>query len=222
MFNVCPNCGEYRADKIIVPEGAYAVCPSCEYHHKFLRLPLFVLTGASGVGKTATCLALADKAQDFVVMESDILWRDEFNQPATDYRSYRETWLRVCKNISQAGKSVILCGAAVPAQFEQCVERRYFSDIHYLALVCEDEVLAARLRSRPAWRGSSTDEYIKEHVAFNRWLKDNERSTQPPMALLDTSEITVNESVEGVEHWISNCLSGKRATYAELDSRTAI
>ena len=144
MFNVCPNCGEYDVDKIIVPEGPYAVCPRCEYQHKFLRLPLFVLTGASGVGKTATCLALAAKAQDFVVMESDILWRDEFNQPETNYRDYRETWLRVCKNISQAGKSVILCGAAVPAQFEQCVERRYFSDIHYLALVCEDEVLAAR------------------------------------------------------------------------------
>src|SRR5262249_26940125 len=203
MFNVCPNCGEYRADKIILPEGAYAVCPNCEYQHKFIRLPLFVLTGASGVGKTATCLALAATAKDFVVMESDILWRDEFNQPATDYRNYRETWLRVCKNISQAGRPVILCGAGVPAQFEQCVERRYFSQIHYLSLVCEDEVLASRLRSRPAWRSSSADEYIEEHVAFNRWLKDNARRTQPRMSLLDTSEITVGESVAGVVNWMS-------------------
>ena len=211
MFNVCPNCGEYHADKIIVPEGAYAVCPNCEYQHKFVRLPLFVLTGASGAGKTTTCLALAAKSKDFVVMESDILWRDEFNQPATDYRNYRETWLRVCKNISQAGRPVILCGAGVPAQFEQCVERRYFSDIHYLALVCEDELLARRLRGRPSWRGSSGDEYIQEHVGFNRWLKDNARRTQPPISLLDTSGITVDESVEGVEHWISKCLDGERA-----------
>jgi hypothetical protein len=136
-------------------------------------------------------------------MESDILWRAEFNQPATDYRNYRETWLRVCKNISQAGKPVLLCGAGIPSQFEQCVERRYFSDIHYLALVCEDDVLASRLRSRPAWRGSSKDEYINEHIAFNRWLKDNAVNTQPPMALLDTSDITVDESVEGVKEWIN-------------------
>ena len=169
VFNVCPNCGEYRADKIILPERAYAVCPNCEYQHQFIRLPLFVLTGASGVGKTTTCLALAVTAKDLVVMESDILWREEFNQPATDYRNYRETWLRVCKNISQAGRPVLLCGAGVPEQFEQCVERRYFSDIHYLALVCEDEVIASRLRNRPAWRGSSADGYIEEHVAFNRW-----------------------------------------------------
>jgi broad-specificity NMP kinase len=202
MFNVCPNCGEYRVDKIVIPEGPYAVCPVCEHRHQFLRLPLFVLTGASGVGKTTVCLVLAARVRDFVVMESDILWRDEFNQPETNYLNYRETWLRVCKNISQARKPVILCGAGIPVQFEQCVERRYFSDIHYLALVCDDEVLAARLRSRPEWRGVS-DEYIERHVAFNRWLKANAQSTQPPMSVIDTSEITVTETAEQVEQWAS-------------------
>lgn len=201
MFNVCPNCGEYRADKIIVPDGAFAVCPVCGFQHKFVYLPLFVLTGASGAGKTTTGLALAAKAKDFVVMESDILWRDEFNQPATDYRNYRETWLRVCKNISQAGKPVILCGTAVPAQFERCVERRYFSRIHYLALICEDEALASRLRSRPRWRGSHKDEYIKEHIAFNGWLKSKAQRTEPPMGLLDTSAMTEEECAAEVERW---------------------
>ena len=209
MFNVCPNCGEYRADKIIVPQGAYAVCPDCGFEHEFIRLPLFILTGASGVGKTTTCLALAAQAKEFVVMESDILWRDEFNQPATDYRDYRETWLRVCKNISQAGKPVILCGAGVPAQFEQCTERRYFSNIHYMALVCEDEILASRLRNRPAWRGSSGDEYIWEHLKFNRWLRENAQSTEPPMTLLNTSGITVDESREAVERWLRSHLNGE-------------
>jgi adenylate kinase family enzyme len=161
-----------------------------------------VITGASGVGKSSTCLALVAKTKDFVVMDSDILWRSEFDQPATDYRNYREMWLRVCKNISQAGKPVVLCGASLPEQFEQCIERRYFSEIHYLALVCSDEALDSRLRSRPAWRNSSDEEYIKTHVAFNRWLKENARHTEPPMSLLDTSEITIDESVERVEHWI--------------------
>jgi broad-specificity NMP kinase len=213
MFNVCPNCGELRADKIILPEGPYAVCPHCEYQHKFLRLPLFVITGASGVGKSSVCLVLATKTKEVVVMESDILWRDEFNQPATDYRNYREMWLRVCKNISQAGKPVILCGAGVPAQFEQCVERRYFTEIHYLALVCSDEALESRLRSRPAWRRSSDEEYIRTHLAFNRWLKENVHSTQPPMSLIDTSEMTEHESVERLEDWIRDCRTTVRTKW---------
>lgn len=208
MFNVCPNCGEYRADKDILPEGAYAVCPDCGFQHQFIRLPLFIVTGASGVGKSTACLALAAKTKDVVVMESDILWRGEFNQPETDYREYRETWLRVCKNISQAGKSVVLCGAGVPAQFERCVERRYFSELHYLALICADEILAARLRNRPAWRGSFKDEYIKEHIAFNRWLINNAQQTDPPMALADTSGMTLDETVEKIERWIRSCTNG--------------
>ena len=139
-------------------------------------------------------------------MESDILWRDEFIQPETKFRNYRETWLRVCKNISQAGKPVILCGVGLPEQFEQCVERRYFSDIYYLVLVCDDEVLTSRLRNRPRLRGAGADEQIKKHVEFNRWLKEHAQSTQPPMALLDTSEITVAECVEAVMRWTNDCL----------------
>ena len=133
-------------------------------------------------------------------MESDILYSDEFKSE-TDHRRYRELWLRVCKNISQAGKPVILCGSCIPEQFESCVERRYFSETHYLALVCDDEALALRLRSRPAWRRTSDDEYIARHVAFNRWLKENARTTQPPMTLLDTTEISVDESVEQLLRW---------------------
>lgn len=213
MFNVCPNCGEDNADKIIEPAGPYAVCPDCNYRHKFVRLPLFVLTGASGAGKTATCLALAAKTNDVVAMDSDILWSSEFDQPETNYRDYRELWLRVCKNISQAGKPVILCGAGVPSQFEQCVERRYFSEIHYLALVCVDHLLVSHLKSRPHWRTTFGDKQIEEQVAFNRWLKDNAWTTQPPMTLLDITELAVDESVERILRWVSHCLSGKYASH---------
>ncbi len=209
MFNVCPNCGEYRVDKIVVPEGPYAVCPVCNHKHEFVRLPLFIVTGPSGAGKTTTCLAAAPRTKDFVVMESDILYSDEFNQPKTDYRRYREMWLRVCKNISQAGKPVILCGTCIPEQFESCVERRYFSELHYLAFVCEDDALAFRLRSRPAWRRTSDDEYIARHIEFNRWLKENAHSTEPPITLFDTTEITVDESVEMLLRWAGNMDSSR-------------
>jgi hypothetical protein len=212
MFNVCPNCGEYQVDKIVVPEGPYAVCPVCNHKHEFVRLPLFIVTGPSGAGKTTTCLAAASRTKDFVVMESDILYSDEFNQPKSDYRRYREMWLRVCKNISQAGKPVILCGTCIPEQFESCVERRYFSELHYLALVCEDEALASRLRSRPAWRRTSDDEYIARHKEFNRWLKENGQSTEPPITLLDTTGITVDESVELLLRWALNYMDSSRLT----------
>jgi hypothetical protein len=73
-------------------------------------------------------------------------------------------WLRLAKNISQVGQPMVLFGAGVgvPANLEECVERRYFAVIHYLALVCDDAVLEQRqpgrnrrsrrrLDWRPAW-----------------------------------------------------------------------
>ena len=53
MFNICPNCGHYHVDKVVThtPEGSFATCPACEFDVPFVSLPLFCLTGPSGVGK---------------------------------------------------------------------------------------------------------------------------------------------------------------------------
>ncbi len=111
--------------------------------------------------------------QPAVCLESDILWRPEFDRPGDGYRDFFETWLRMAKNIGQAGRPVTLFGAgfAVPGNLEACVERRYFGPLHIPALVCDDDVLAQRLRQRPAWRGV-TEDFIAAQLDFNRWLRD--------------------------------------------------
>ena len=55
MFNVCARCGEYVVEKIVDAARSVAICPICGYEQPFLRQPLFVVTGASGAGKTAVC-----------------------------------------------------------------------------------------------------------------------------------------------------------------------
>lgn len=205
MFNVCPQCGEYSDEKAIDPDGPFAICPFCGYAHPFVRLPLFVVTGASGAGKSTLGLAFVQAQQECVVMDSDILWRPEFASPEDDYRSYRNLWLRVAKNIAQAGRPVALLGSAIPDQFEHCSERRYFTELHYLALVCDDDLLEARLRARPAWRASASEETLSTMLAFNRWLREHAATTTPPMALLDTSPITVEQSVAETVAWMRRC-----------------
>lgn len=206
MFNVCPHCGLYTDEKAIDPDGPFAICPHCGYRHRFVRLPLFIVTGASGAGKTATCVRLAPQMAECVCLEADIFWRQEFNTPENDYRAFRNLCLRLAKNIGQSGRPVALFGSAVPAQYETCPERRYFSTTHYLAMVCDDDVLVERLRGRPAWRGTSSDEFIARTVEFNTWLRVNAERTTPPMALLDTTDLPVEESVAQVAEWIWRCL----------------
>jgi broad-specificity NMP kinase len=195
----------YRADKIIDPSGPFAICPECGYQHPFLYLPLFVVSGASGTGKTTVCNQLTGQYQESVLLDSDILWRAEFDKPDDHYREYFETWLRVCKNIAQSGRSVVLFGAGVgvPENLEGCIERRYFSSVRYLALVCSNEILATRLQLRPTWRGTRDPEFIENQQRFNLWfINYNSNENQPPITLLDTSENSLEETSKEVEGWL--------------------
>jgi hypothetical protein len=202
MFNVCPQCGEFSEEKVIDTRGPFAICPHCGYAHQFERLPLFVVTGASGSGKSTIGLALVPALRDCVVIESDILWRPEFDTPEDGYRTYRNLWLRLAKNIGQGGRPVVLIGSAVPEQFEPCSERRYFAELYYLALVCDDGILEERLRTRPVWRGSGTPKVLATMLDFNRWLRAHAATTTPPMTLLDTSHLSIEQSVAKTMIWI--------------------
>jgi adenylate kinase len=203
VFNVCPRCGQYSVEKSVSEDGPFVICPYCGHQHPFLRLPLFVITGASGAGKTTIGFALVQELHgEAVVMESDILWRPEFATAEDDYRSYRNLWLRVAKNISQAGLPVVLVGTSIPEQFEHLPERRYFSAIHYLGLIAGEEELVRRLRDRPAWRNSRSDEFVERMRHFNCWLHENAAHTNPPIELINTSELGVSQGVQHAASWV--------------------
>lgn len=204
MMNVCYNCGEYRPDKTIDPAGPYAMCPRCGFKHPFLRPPLLVVGGASGTGKSTVCRALPGTIGEVVLLEGDILWRPEFNKPEEQYREFFETWLRLCKSIAHSGRPVVIfnAGMGVPENLEGRVERRYFSEVYYLAPVCEDDVLTHRLRGRPRWRKSGTPEFVEQQVTFNRWFKKQGRQPEPAIDLIDTTDASVEETAEQVAYWI--------------------
>jgi hypothetical protein len=207
MINVCFQCGAYRADKFVDPEGPVAICPECGFRHAFVQLPLLVVAGASGAGKSTVCNMLVGRIRRVVVLDADTLWRAEFNSPTDNYRAFFEVWLRMCKNISQSGRPVVLFGAGfgVPQNIEPCVERRYFSSVEYLALVCSDTSLAERLERRPVWRGSRGAAQIEEQKRFNRWFK-NYGVSKPAVALLDTTDVEATETAEQVRRWIDEML----------------
>jgi hypothetical protein len=206
MFNVCPACGEYSDVKAVDPAGPDAICPFCGHRHRFRQLPLFVVTGASATGKSAVCLSLPQAVPECVTLECDVLWRPEFDDSQDGYRDFRNLWLRLAKNIGQSGRPVVLCGSAIPEQYESCPERRYFTVIHYLALVCEDGQLSRRLMARPDWRGTSRPDYVERMLAFNRWFRDHAETVQPPISLLDTTCLSIEQSVGYVATWVHEIL----------------
>ena len=76
MFNICPACGHESVSKAIVPvseDEADAICPQCAAPFRFRRLPLFVITGASGAGKSTVGLRLMKSLTTHVVLDMDVL-----------------------------------------------------------------------------------------------------------------------------------------------------
>lgn len=171
-LNVCPACGQWSDDIVVAADEAVLACPACGQQQPFTRLPLFALTGPSGAGKSAIGTALAGRL-----------------------------WLRLVAALHQNGRPVLLCGTVVPGQLEACPERRLVGGIHYLALVCEDAELEARLRARPAWR-AWTEEKVAGILAFNQWVKRKAATTTPPMQLLDTTGRSVQDSAASVRAWV--------------------
>ena len=208
VFNVCDACGAYRVDKIIDESQDHAICPECGHHHPFIRSALAVVSGASGSGKTSVFRRMQATVTDFVVLEGDILWGPHFESAAT---IFFETCLRVCKNVAQAGRPVVLGGAGMggPGNLESCVERRYFSTLHYVALTCDDAVLAERLCCRPTWRQCGNDKYVDEHVRFNRWFKERGSEASPPIDVIDTTTDSVEQTTTRVVRWVRGRLGLK-------------
>lgn len=164
------------------------------------KQPLFIVTGASCAGKSTLCNELFINEKEYIVMEGDLLWSDLYNTPDDDYFEYNRLWLRVCANISQVGKPIVLCGCRVPKQLENLPERKLFTDIYYLAVVCDDAVLTERMCKN---RGVSDENWIRSSLDFNKWLKQQSDSAAPyPITLLDTSDISPTQAAEIADGWI--------------------
>lgn len=208
MFRFCPECGAYRRDKRINPDGPFVVCPECNHKDPFLQLPLLAIGGASGVGKSTVYRYLIGQVEDVVLLDVDAMWEPEFSeiQEVFDYNSY---YLRQCKNIGQSGRPVAIFGAEIgmPRVVEKSVQRRYFTDVYYLALVCDEEVQAERLRARS--NGEDTEDRqieIDEQTALNRRYQCRGTDSASPIESLDVTDLSVKAVGTKVQTWIDEML----------------
>ena len=150
--------------------------------------PLYIVTGASGVGKSALCREMAKIQSGYIVLDSDLLWDEIYNTPEDGYRRYRETWMTLCAAISDKDRVVAL-------------EYQLFTEIRTIALVARPEILTARLRQG---RLIDDENWIRGSLDFNDWLVGHADTSVPPMRLLDTSLLTPQKAAEQADRWISS------------------
>ena len=112
---------------------------------------------------------------------------------------WQDTWLLLAHGIALNGRAIVLCGSLQPEQLEPLPARPLVGDLLFCNLDCPDEVLAERLRARPAWR-SWDEQRIAEHQRFAASLRSRIEPT------LDTSTYSVEEVADRVARWVAGHL----------------
>jgi hypothetical protein len=178
-----------------------ACCPRCGWERQLPRRPLFVLTGASGAGKTTVAESLAGRLEGCAVFDVDLT----LHVAALGWDVWRNTWLQLAHAVGMNGQATLLCGSVTAAQVAGLPARMLVGPVHEAVLDCPDDELVRRLSARPTWRGS-TKEWIAEQVRYAGVLR-SEASRG-----FDTNRMGPEAVAAGVANWVHGALAAEVAS----------
>lgn len=207
MIEICSNCGNYEGDNEII--GNKLRCPKCGAEWEFQSMPLFILTGCSGVGKTTTAIEIMRRKVDFVVLDADIFtcfvnWNDE-----ESCNDGVETIVNISKDIMQSGRPVLWTKAGCLGRFPKAYNSRYFSEINCLALVCDEEALRKRMQEG---RGITDENWINSSCDYNRYFMEHDSIGDTKFETFDITDKEPGDVANYVVEWIK----GKNETVSSF------
>ncbi len=190
-MHYCQRCEPMRALEPAAPDSA--VCSSCGWAEGARRAPLYVVTGASGAGKTTIFAPLTAALRECVIFDMDWLIDPmKISAEPVNWDALRDAWLSVAHGIAQGHRSTVLLGPLLPDWVEILPSRRWIGPIHFALLDCSDEQRRARLMERPSWREHAID----SHLGFAAHL----RHTISPV--LDTTSDTPEQTAQRIAIWV--------------------
>jgi hypothetical protein len=194
MIGICPKCGNHQWDKTISTDKKQIICPLCNHSWHFKSLPLFILTGCSGVGKTTTAQELLQRKTEYIVMDGDM-----FGMLGEDYGFRAEQLLSFSKNIMQSGKPLLWTMAGALEKFMETYNSRFIKEFHFLALVCDEKDLEYRMREG---RKIDNEDWIQGSIGHNNYLKVHNSIDGVSYEKYDITGKRVSEVADYVDLWI--------------------
>ena len=102
------------------PRAHWLRCPRCGAGSWLPALPLFVVTGASGTGKSTITGPLRALLPGCLVAETDVI----LHVAALGWDTWRNTWLQLAHAVALGGQATVLTGSFAPGQLERLPARK--------------------------------------------------------------------------------------------------
>lgn len=181
---------------------------------------LFLVTGASGSGKTA-CLPMLKE------LMPEIVWFDfdDFGVPENADKVWRqkttEKWLQKASELQADGKDTGLNGNVIFGEVLACPSAEKIAEIKACLLDCRDVKRIERLRKRDAhgatqemlcwaawqrmhcaeldWR---PDVIQDESWSEMRWENWKNKDNYPLIETIDTTDLSIKEVAESIIDWM--------------------
>jgi energy-coupling factor transporter ATP-binding protein EcfA2 len=191
---ICMRC-EQRTPLAVDAEHGLLRCPGCSAARAYSPLPLVLVTGASGSGKTTMAQNLRQlfgTAGHYAVIDTDLF----LHMAQFGWSTWCNNWLLLAYGLAENGCVLVLCGAIDPRDLEDLPARQLVGGVHSLLLTCPAEVTALRLSERPPWR-QWTAKRIGEQVAYARELGTRNYHS------IDTGRLSPREAARRAAMWIT-------------------
>ena len=197
MLEICSKCGNHEWDKEV--DGNTIKCPKCGYKWKFEKLPIYFLTGCSGVGKTTTAIELQKLTDEYVILDVDWLRNVAWPQNDEEENNLIEQIFYLTKDISQSKKAVVWTMAGGLDRLSRAYGKRFFSEIKVLALTAESETIRKRMTEG---RGIDDAGWIQRSVDYSNYFRTHDILDDTKYDTLDCTNGTPAEIARKVLEWL--------------------
>ena len=197
MIGTCAACGNHEWDKEVIEDIIH--CPKCGNSWKFKKLPIFFLTGCSGIGKTTTAQELQKLTGKFIALDADLFYN--IMEPGRDeeYYDMLEQIFNITKNINQAGTPVVWTMAGNIDKLTHTYGTRFFAGIKVLALTAEPDVIRERMTEG---RGIKDEGWIQGSIEYNEYFRTHDAIGDTKFDKIDCSHGTPQEIAKAVNNWL--------------------
>ena len=158
-----------------------------------MRIPLFIIKGYSGSGKSTTAPQLRSILPDFDVFDMDVLVCNDNYQRACNH------WIRVAYANAMEGRGTVLLGNVPdPYDIQLGAYTYFFHPIKYVYLHCQPHERIKRLKARGVWE----DKDIERVIHLANQSHDDCLQSNPPIPIIDTTHTSVSKVAELIKAWI--------------------